>query len=146
MELPKHEQLKRDLMDKFTSNSSYLGSHVKLTIQQFDFKTLNDGVQKPKYIKKSDVILVWEGVKRRPAVIIKVLKDRTCIYTPMTSTENIHCLTPFNSRFFGEGCFTKTVSVCTEEFAIENFAGVFDNNRDLNVAIKNLKEFLVDSI
>ena len=144
-ELPPHEQLKRDLASKFTANSTYLGNFIKQEIMVTDFKSLNKAVSRPKYIKKGDVITNYEGVKSRPCVIIKVLKDRTCIYIPLTSSENVHCMTPCKSRFFGEGCFSKSLSVCTEEFAIENYAGVFDNMKDLNIAIKEIKDF-VDKI
>lgn len=138
---PEHETLKRDLADKFTANSSYLGSHIRNTIMQTDFKVLKN-TNPPTEIRKGDVIVSYEGVKTRPSVIIKVLGDRTCVYIPLTSTDNVHCMTSFTSRFFGKGCFSRAMSVCTEDFAIEHFVGVFDNMNAVNKAIKDLKGFI----
>lgn len=144
--IPNHEKVKLDLLSKFVGTSSYLGSHIRAEIQKTDFKVLKDNNQKPSEIRKADCIVVKSGIKSRPAVIVKVLKDRTCIYIPVTSTENVHCLTPFKSRFLGEGCFSRNFSVCTEEFAIENFVHVFDDTKALNQAIKDLKEFINKSL
>lgn len=139
--LPAHEVLKRKIADKFTNTSSYLGSHIRKEIMETDFKHLRS-IHKPFQIKKGDVITVFEGTKSRPAVVIKVLKDRTVLYLAVTSTENIHCMTPYKSRFLGEGCFAKAFSICTEEFALENFTGVFDNMKALNLAMKDFKELI----
>lgn len=141
MEVPKHEQLKKELAEKFIATNSYLGSHIKQTIIQTNFKDLKE-IQKPSEIKKGDAIINFEGVKSRPCVVCKVLKDRTVLYIPLTSSENVHCLSESKSRFFGEGCFTKSISVCTEEFAINNFIGVYDNMPALNKAIKELKNYI----
>ena len=144
-ELPKHEQIKKELAEKFTVNSNYLGSFVKQTIMQTNFKELKE-MSRPTEIRKGDVITNYEGVKSRPCVVVKVLKDRTVLYIPLTSSENVHCLSNSKSRFFGEGCFTKSFSVCTEEFAIEHFVGVYDNMTAVNKAIKELKNFLNESL
>lgn len=148
MTTPDHELLKREITAKFEPTSTYLGSFVRQIIQQSDFKNgLNAKVQHPPTkIKKGDVLIAFEGVKSRPCVVVKVLKDKTVLYIPLTSTENVHCLSSFTSRFFGEGCFSKSFSVCTEEFAIQNFVGVFDNMKSLNVAIKKLKEFIAVNV
>ena len=140
--LPPHEKLKRDLTDKFTATATYVGSHVKKTIIDTDFKVLKQNSYPPEQIKKGDVIVLPQGSKNRPCVIAKVLKDRTCIYIPLTSTDNLHCLTPYKSRFFKEGCFCKTIDICSEEKAIQSFVGVFDNMRALNQAVKELKSFI----
>lgn len=144
--IPNDEKLKRELIEKFTTNSTYLGSFVKQVISQTDFKVLRVENNRPSFIRKGDVIILPEGAKTRPCVVVKVLKDRTVVYIPLTSTENVHCLTPYKNRFFREGCFTKTFSVCTEETAIENFCGVFDNMKDLNRAIKELREFTIQNL
>lgn len=139
---PPHEELKRNIAESFKPQLSYLGSHIKTVIMETDFKVLKRHSNPPSNIKKGDVFTSLQGTKPRPCVVIKVLRNRTVVYVPLTSTENIHCLTPYNSRFFGEGCFSRTISVCTEEFATTNFVGVFDNMKDLNEAIKELKMFL----
>lgn len=144
-DLPDHEKLKRDLVNKFTSTSSYLGSHIRKEIEVANFKMLKS-VYRPNRIKKGDIITVYEGAKSRPAVVVKVIKDRVCLYIPVTSTDNVHCMTPFSDRFLGEGCFARTLSVCTEEYAIDNFTGVFDNTKALNQAIKDFKEVINNNL
>jgi hypothetical protein len=144
--LPPHEKLKRELADKFTATNTYLGSHVKKTIVETDFKILKQTSYPPEQIKKGDVLILPQGSKSRPCVVAKVLKDRTCIYIPLTSTDNIHCLTPYKSRFFKDGCFCKSVDLCSEEQAIRSFVGVFDNMRALNSAIKEIKQFIIENI
>ncbi len=141
LNLPEHEKIKRDLANKFTGSSSYLGSFIKSEIMNTNFKNLKS-MQRPLKIKKGDVITVYEGIKSRPAVVVKVLKNRTVMYIPLTSTDNVHCLSPASSRFFGEGCFTKSINVCTEEYAIDYFVGVFDNTKALNQAIRDFKELI----
>jgi hypothetical protein len=141
LNLPEHEKVKRDLANKFTATSSYLGAFVKSEIMNTNFKGLR-GVQRPCKIKKGDVITAYEGTKARPAVVIKVLKDGTVMYIPLTSTDNIHCMSPSSSRFFGEGCFTKSINVCSKEYALEYFVGIYDNMKALNLAIKSIKEFI----
>lgn len=142
-ELPDHEKIKRDLANKFTASSSYLGSNVRQQIMESNFKVLKN-VHRPTKIKKGDIITVGGNtvVKSRPAIVVKVLKDRTVLYIPATSTDNVHCMTPFTDRFLKEGCFSRTLSVCTEDYALENFSGVFDNMKALNKAIKDFKEFI----
>jgi hypothetical protein len=142
--IPKHEQLKKELANKFTPTTTYLGNFVKQTIMQSDFKELKS-IQPPQKIKKGDVFIA-QFKKPRPCVVVKVLKDSTCFYMPLTSSENVHCGTPYKSRFFGEGCFSKTISVCTEEYALFNFVGVFDNVRDINQAIKDFKKLIVEQL
>ena len=116
-ELPKHEQIKKELAEKFTVNSNYLGSFVKQTIMQTNFKELKE-MNRPTEIRKGDVITNYEGVKSRPCVVVKVLKDRTVLYIPLTSSENVHCLSNSKSRFFGEGCFTKSFSVSPPQLTL----------------------------
>lgn len=142
---PDHEKLKRELADKFTASTTYIGSHIKTEIQKTDFKHLKS-IQKPSIIKKGDAIVVQEGAKTRPCIVAKVLSDRTVIYIALTGSENVHCMTPFKSRFFSEGCFSRSFSVCTEEYALENFVGIFDDNKTLNRAIKDLKDFVNNSL
>lgn len=143
---PPHEKLKKDLIAKFTPQSTYIGSHVRKVLMDSDFKVLKENSQPPKYIKKGDVIVLPQGKKNRPTVVAKVLKDRTIVVIGITSTNNIHCQTPFKSRFFGDGCFCKGFDVCDEEKVIQNFIGVFDNTKALNQAIKDLKNFVGNSI
>lgn len=142
---PDHEKLKRELADKFTATTTYIGSHIKTEIQKTDFKHLKS-IQKPNVIKKGDALVVQEGAKTRPAIVVKVLPNRTVVYIALTGSENVHCMTPFKSRFFSEGCFSRSFSICSEEYAIENFIGVCDNMKAVNQAIKDLKDFVNNSL
>jgi len=140
---PPDEVLKRGLVSNFEAAKSYDGKYVRDTIQKSDFTVLRkDVINKPSKLKKGDVLTTYVGAKKRPAVIIKVLKDNTVLYIPLTSTESVHCFVEYSSRFWGEGCFCNSYGVCTAEFALENFIGVFDNNSSLNKAIKKLKEYI----
>jgi hypothetical protein len=143
---PEHEKLKLSLVSKSTSTSSYLGSHIREELMKTDFKVLKGSCLRPTEIRKGDALLLPDGAKTRPVIVCKVLKDRTILYIALTSTKNVHCMTPHNSRFFKEGCFSKSFSVCTEETAIEAFIGIFDDMKSLNQAIKDLKEFINKSI
>ena len=73
MELPPHESLKRELAEKFTANTTYIGSHIKKTIIETDFKVLKQSSITPTKIKKGDVIILQHGVKFRPCVIAKII-------------------------------------------------------------------------
>lgn len=145
MENPEEENFKEVLLGKFIDGSTFSSKQVKHIITTASYKSVRP-MNKPNKIKKGDVIRLPQGSKTRPCVVTKVLKDRTVLFIPLTSTENVHCLTEFKSRFFEEGCFTKSFSVCTEEFALENFVGIFDNNKDLNIAIKTLKEYIIKNL
>ena len=145
MSVPKHEEFKRGLLSKFEHNKNYSGKDIRSKIEQTDFRELVT-VSRPSYIKREDGFISFFGVKSRPCVVLKVLKDRTVIYTTLTSTENVHCLCTYKSRFFGEGCFSKVLSVCTEEFALEKFVSIFDSPADVNKAVKLLKNYFINSL
>lgn len=140
-----NQKLKEELLKKFTVNSTYLGKFVQDEISKITFIDPHK-TQKPTHIRKHDVLVMYAGSKARPVVVIKVLKDRTVIYIPLTSTDNVHCLSESNSRFFGEGCFSKCFSVCTEQKAIEQFIGVYDNPKLVNNAIRELKNFILKQL
>ena len=132
----KEQEFKDELSNKFIPTSTYSGKQIAHIIGNTSLKIL-DIVNKPTEIKKGDVISVKTASKVRPAVVTKVLKDRTILYIHLTSSENIHCMTPSKSRFFGEGCFTYGFSICSEQYAIDNFLGIYDNMKAVNQAIKD---------
>lgn len=137
-------KIKEELIEKFIPTATYSGKQITHIINQFNFRTAVNA--KPISIKKGDVIRVRSASKVRPACVIKVAKDRTIFYIHMTSTDNIHCMTPIKSRFFGNGCLTKSFDICTEEYAIENFIGVMDDTKAVNQAIKDLKALINDNL
>jgi hypothetical protein len=96
---------------------------------------------RPTTLKKGDVFRAFTGKKNRFHTVIKVLND-VVIAIPMSTTEDCINLSSFNSRFFGENYFgTCLTTHCLEE-AIENFAGVLEDNKSLNNAIKLIKDFV----
>lgn len=83
------------------------------------------------------------GTKPRPNVIIKII-DGMCYGIPLTSTQDFMVLCESNtSRFFTiEGkptFFSLGMSVVTMEYAMDNFLGVFDDNKGLRFAKNELK-------
>lgn len=139
----KEQEFKDELTSKFIPTSTYSGKQVAHILNTISVKTL-DVLNKPTEIKKGDVISVRTASKVRPAVVTKILKDRTVLYIHLTSTENIHCMTYAKSRFFGEGCFTYGFSICTEQYAIENYLGTYDNMKAVNQAIRDLRTFFIN--
>ena len=96
---------------------------------------------KPKNLKKGDIFRAFTGKKNRYHCVIKVIED-VVIAIPRTTTEDCITLSPFNSRFFGENFFgTCLTTHCIDE-AIDNFCGILDDNKSLNIAIRKLKEFI----
>jgi hypothetical protein len=95
---------------------------------------------KPIKLKKGDVFRAFTGKKNRFHCVIKVLND-VVVAIPMSTTEDCINLSSFNSRFFGENYFgTCLTTHCLEE-AVDNFAGVLEDNKSLNEAIKLIKKF-----
>lgn len=98
----------------------------------------------PSKLRKGDVILSTSSSseKRRPMVVVKVLQE-VCLVLPLSTTEDSLNLIPSSSRFFREGFFTKQVLTVKLENAYKNFAGVYDNPRELNKAIKEMQKYLI---
>lgn len=134
---------KKEVMDGFINHQTYLGSEIKKKISEI---SVEKSYETPSTIKKGDVFVDYVGVKCRPCVVIKVKKCGMVIGLPLTSTENIHNLIPYKSRFSGEGWFCNTYTITTEEHVKSHFSGVFDNMKDLNLAIKALREFIGKNI
>ena len=127
---------KHDLAMSFEKHKTYLGGEVTKRIQEAKFEGY-----KPTKLRKGDVIVLPIGAKTRPCVIIKVLKE-VVVSLPITSSENSHNITPFNSRFFGEGHFSNDMVTCNLDLAKDKFVGILDDKESLNIAISNLKKFV----
>ena len=134
------EDLKLSILNKFTPNQTYTSVEIKTLIHATDFTVLKP-IHKPTTIKAGDVVNLYNGKKKRPCLILKVLKNRDCIYITLTASENSYNLISFQNRFFGDGYIGKTLSICSEEIAIENFAGVFDDSKVVKLAIKSIKDY-----
>ena len=132
---------KKEVMDGFINHQTYLGSEIKTRINSISMERKDA----PTTLKKGDVYSDVVGAKKRPCVIIKI-KNGIVFAIPLTSSENVHNLTSYNSRFFGEGWFSNTYTITTEDIVKENFLGVFDNTKNLNEGIKALREFIKKNI
>lgn len=130
---------KSEIIDRIDAKKTYIGSYVIERVQEVEC----DDTYLPSQIKRGDVLIVRNGAKQkaRPSVVIKVFEDK-CIVIPLTSTKNVHNLCESKSRFFGEGWFSNVYDVVTISHAKQVFAGVYDNPRLVNVAIKELKKFI----
>lgn len=96
---------------------------------------------KPSKLKKGDVYLQHVGTKKRPVVIIHV--EEEIVYGfPLSTTEDCLNMCPSLSRFFGEGFINKGLVTAPTEYAIENFAGIYDNPKRIHSAVKMFKEQL----
>ena len=60
----------------------------------------------------------------------------------INSKRNNHSVTPYNSRFFGEGHFSNDMVTCNLDLAKDKFLGILDDKESLNIAISNLKKFV----
>lgn len=96
----------------------------------------------PTVLKKGDVVIVNYN-KKRPAVVIKVLKEKEgCLVIPLSTTEDELNLCESDSRFLGPGFFSKSVVTLKYEYARTNFICCYDNIKLLNAAIQKLKDYL----
>lgn len=100
---------------------------------------------RPKILKKGDVFRAFTGKKNRYHCVVKV-KEEIVIAIPMTTTEDCITLSPFNSRFFGEHYFGTCITTHCIDEVFDNFCGVLEDNKSLNTAIKELKEFINKNI
>ena len=127
---------KHDFALSFEKHKTYVGGEITKRIQDAKFEGY-----KPDKLRKGDVIVLPVGVKTRPCTIIKVLKD-IVVALPMTSSENNHNVTPYNSRFFGKGHFSNDMVTCNLDLAKDKFVGILDDKESLNIAISNFKKFV----
>lgn len=128
---------KEKLLEKFTPNCSYRKEHIENVIRNVDFRIK----EPPSTLKKGDVIKISGSTlsKSRPGVVVKVTKDKVYLM-PITSSENVHSIFKFSSRFWGDGWFCDSLIGVKMDVAKENFYGVFDSPKDLKEAILRFKD------
>ena len=129
---------KKEVLDSFQANQSYLGSFIKDKITSISAKGVSGT---PISIKKGDVYVSYCGAKKRPCVVVKILKD-VVVGIPLTSGENIHSSVPYKCRFFGDGFLGKTIDIASKEYVQTYFAGVFEDKGAIKEALENIKEFV----
>lgn len=132
---------KLEVLNSFQPTQSYIGSHIRSSINSIDGK--HDGFSPSKF-KKGDCYTSYNGTKKRPCVIVKVLKTHV-IGIPLTSDDNIHASIPFNCRFKGKGYFTNTIDIAENIYVRNNFAGIFEDKKAIKLAIESVKQ-IVNSI
>ena len=129
---------KKEVLDSFQANQSYLGSFIKDKITSISAKGVSGT---PISIKKGDVYVSYCGTKKRPCVVVKILKD-VVVGIPLTSGENIHSSVPYKCRFFNEGYLGKTIDIASKEYVQSYFAGVFEDKKAIKEALENINEFV----
>ena len=130
---------KKELIDSFQPTQTYLGSFIRSQVNQIsnEIRNVNCTVS----FKKGDVYVSYCGTKKRPCVVVKILKD-VVVGIPLTSGENIHSSVPRKCRFFGEGYLGKTIDIASKEYVQSYFAGVFEDKKAIKEALENIKEFV----
>ena len=134
-------KLKEGLTNNFANNKhvTYTGQQVRFIINNFPYKDYRITI-KPDKLKKGDIFTFKEGVKVRPCIVLKVVKDKV-IYTSCSTITEARTLYESKSRFLGNTNLTLNLNVCSVEDALDNFVSVYDNPKHLNKVIKDLKEF-----
>lgn len=130
-------QNKNDLVQSFTNTKTYLGHEVINRINNTNFERI---IKVPTEFKKYDVLVVQSGKKKRPAVIVKVLKEFV-ITIPLTSSENIHSSVPYKCRFLGEGYFCLNYEIIPIDLVKESFVNIFEDKKAVREAINQIKLF-----
>lgn len=133
---------KQEAIESIVNHQNYVGSYVKKIISEIDDLGIKG---KPSVIRKHDVIKITSQKKYRPGVVIKVTKEYV-IAIPLTSSENVHCMSESKSRFFKDGCFTNGYEVVPIDLAFENWIGIYGNAKLVNNAIKELRQFISKNI
>ena len=96
----------------------------------------------PQYVKAGDIFIAQGGAKKRPYVVISVReKQGIAITCPLTTTNDELAITPYTSRFLGEGWFTSQLVTVKLDFIKANFGGVLENRAVIRQFKKDLKQF-----
>lgn len=134
---------KQDVIDSI-ENRRYHSNEVKNLVNSVrtTVATNYSDLTRPSTIKVGDVFIAQGGAKKRPYVVISVRqKSNIVIAVPLTTTDDELALTPFTSRFFGNGWFTSQLMTVKIAFVIENFAGVLENRAVIRKFKNDLKQF-----
>ena len=137
-------------LTKGAKTTTYTVAEVRNLIEKIEIK---ERYQRPQYLKKGDIFLndcgggldIHGNRKLRPCVIVAVLEN-SVLSIPLTTTKNSLALCESRYRFGKEGYFTNQIITSTMEYALGNFAGVYDSPKRINRAVKQLKEFINNAI
>lgn len=141
------KEVKEKLVEGIVAHNKYNGQYLidKVNTTDLNIHKVPTNKTIPTHVKKGDVFYSLAGSKVRPCVVVKVLKDEV-IFITLTSSDNSSALIPSKSRFFGEGYFGKTLSNAPIELVLNRFLGVYDNPKNLNLAIKEIKKYFIDNL
>ena len=98
-------------------------------------------VFKPVSIKRYDLLYAHAGAIPHPCVVIRI-RDNNVYCLPITSQpgkQNIKSIE--RSRFFEKNYFYNNIIVLSTEEAMKSFVGVFDSKKEVDEAVRNMKEF-----
>lgn len=138
--------LKTELINQFSKEKTYLGSHIRTQINDTSFSNFINSSIHNGQVKKGDMFISNRMKKARPAVVISVdNKNQTCkVITVTTSADCIHNTgISHNSRFVEEGFYAYSLNLVTISEVAENFICVIEDKKTLNKAIKVIKDFFV---
>lgn len=138
----KHKSISEYILHLESIDNTTLGKHTVIDV----LKSIQKGSafsSKPSKLKRGDVFICNVGNKNRPVVVIST--KNSVVYGITLSTTN-DCLNLYDgqSRFFGESFLGKGVVTAHEQFAIDNFIGVYDNPRVLKKAIEEMKKEIIN--
>ena len=122
------------------SKPSYSQHEVRLLVQSVKEE---NGFRKVQKVKYGDVfIFKHEGMKPRPFVIIKIENEITALAMSLTTCEDHMAMRPFKNRFLEGGFFSANVQRVHIGTVKENFICLFDDKKDLRMAIAQWKQMM----
>lgn len=124
---------KEEIIESIEVTKTYSGKEVRHLVHSCPERPCKTS---PTQLRKGDVYR-HNQMKGRPVVIIKVTKDKVWGISLSTTQDSMN-MCESNSRFFRGQYFCYGLHSAPIDYALENFLGVFDNNKSLNKAIKQL--------
>jgi len=96
---------------------------------------------RPTTVEIGDIVLFHIAGLRHPSIIFKLEADHCHAVVLSTKNRPHHHLKDVeNSRLLPQSNFTTTVVSMTNERALENFIGIFDNPKELKIIKKMLRK------
>ncbi len=98
---------------------------------------------KPNCVKKGDIFLSIVSTKLRPCVVVKVDNNNGITYAiPLTTTDDFRNMCECKGRFYNGSFFTNNIIVSTVDYTIKMYVGVYDHQKSLESAIKEIKNIV----
>ena len=106
-------------------------------------KTMTVNLENPSRYKKGDVFSFNQANKPRPYVVVKQVKD-IIIAIPLTTCADELSVGKYNSRFFGVGYFSKSLTTLKTSHLEDRLIGVLDDNKAITNAFKLIKNHFIN--